>query len=151
MPLDGEVVHGRALVSAEHITGEALPMLRRPGDELAAGSLNRDGLLVVRASRPAAESTPARIARMTAAAQAARPRLRSWLDVFGEAYAKAVVLASAGVLLALLAGGTPLLAGPGAPRGALYRAMGLLTVASPCALVMVPLAYVSAIAAVASR
>ena len=58
------------MVSAEHITGESLPVLSRAGDEVAAGSLNRDGLLVVQALRPAAESTPARIAQLTLDAQA---------------------------------------------------------------------------------
>ena len=48
MALDGEIVHGEALVSTEHITGEALPVRRRPGDEVPAGALNHDGLLVVR-------------------------------------------------------------------------------------------------------
>lgn len=69
MPLDGLIVHGRAMVSSEHITGESLPVLRRGGDEVAAGSLNRDGLLVLRALRRAEESTPARIARLTLDAQ----------------------------------------------------------------------------------
>lgn len=69
VPLDGQIVHGRAMVSSEHITGEALPVLRRGGDEVAAGSLNRDGLLVLRALRPAEDSTPARIARLTLDAQ----------------------------------------------------------------------------------
>eukprot|EP00887_Chlorella_sp_A99_P006718 scaffold3.g6718.t1 len=137
VPLDGEVVHGRALVSAEHITGEALPVLKRCGDDLAAGSLNRDGVLVVRASRLAAESTPARIAKMTLDAQATRPRLRSWLDAFGEAYSKAVIAATVLLLVALLASGVPLLGAAG-QRGAFYRAMGLLTVASPCALGRLP-------------
>jgi hypothetical protein len=69
VPLDGAVLHGRAMVSSEHITGESLPVLRRAGDEVAAGSLNRDGLLVLRALRPAEDSTPARIARLTLDAQ----------------------------------------------------------------------------------
>lgn len=69
VPLDGQVVHGRAMVSAEHITGESLPVLSRVGDEVAAGSLNRDGVLVLRALRPAEESTPARIAKLTLDAQ----------------------------------------------------------------------------------
>ena len=68
--LDGRVVYGEALVSTEHITGESLPVRRKAGDEVPAGALNHDGLLVVRASRPAAESTPARIARLTQHAQA---------------------------------------------------------------------------------
>lgn len=82
--------------------------------------------------------------------QAKRPQLRSWLDDFGEVYSKGVIAASLGLLAVLLMSGVPLL-GVAGQRGAFYRAMGLLTVAAPCALVMVPLAYVSAIAAIASR
>jgi Cd2+/Zn2+-exporting ATPase len=82
--------------------------------------------------------------------QAERPQLRSWLDTFGEAYSKAVILASLAALAALLLTGVPLLSST-TQRGAAYRAMGLLTVASPCALVLAPMAYVSAIAAAASR
>lgn len=67
--LDGEIIYGEALVSTEHITGEALPARRRRGDEVPAGALNHDGVLVVRASRSAAHSTPARIARLTQYAQ----------------------------------------------------------------------------------
>ena len=82
--------------------------------------------------------------------QAKRPQLRTWLEAFGEVYSKGVIAAALGLLCALLVSGVPL-AGAAGQRGALYRAMGLLTVASPCALVMVPLAYVAAIAAAASR
>ena len=152
VPLDGQVVYGRALVSAEHITGESLPALKRQGDELPAGSICHDGVLAVRATRVADDSTPARIARLARDAQAQRPKLRTWLDRFGEMYSKAVIVMTVVALGAMVASGVPFLGhGGGAERGALYRAMGLLTVASPCALVMVPLAYVSAIAAVASR
>ena len=82
--------------------------------------------------------------------QAKKPQLGRWLDSFGEVYARAVIAAVVASFLALLALGVPLLS-QGARRGALYRALGLLTTASPCALVLVPLAYVSAIAAVSSR
>lgn len=68
--LDGEIVYGEALVSTEHITGESLPVRRKQGSEVPAGALNHDGILVVRASRLAAQSTPARIARLTQYAQA---------------------------------------------------------------------------------
>lgn len=153
VPLDGVVEFGRALVSVEHITGEPLPVLRRVGDALPAGALSHDGVLVVRVTQTEAESTPRRILRLARDAQALRPRLRTWLDRFGEVYSKAVILASLLALAVLVAAGVPLLpsAGAGIERGALHRAMGLLTVASPCALVLVPLAYVSAIAAMASR
>lgn len=116
VPLDGSIVHGRALVSSEHITGESLPVLRQPGDEVPAGALNRDGILVVRAARRAEDSTPARIAALALGAQAERPQLRTWLDGFGAAYSKAVIAASAAALAALLLGGVPLL-GSGAEVG----------------------------------
>ncbi|KAK9826478.1 hypothetical protein WJX81_003446 [Elliptochloris bilobata] len=148
--LDGEVVWGEALVSSEHVTGEAMPTRVCAGARLPAGARDHDGALILAATAAASESTPARIARLTATAQAQRPQLRRWLDAFGEAYSRGVILAAAGAFAWLLASGVPLL-GDGVSRGAAYRALGLLTAASPCALVAVPLAYVSAIAAIASR
>lgn len=166
VPLDGVVVYGTAQVSAKHITGESMPFAVAPGRQVPAGALNHDGLLVVRTTHVAEESTPARIARLTSSAQASRPQLRRWLDRFGDAYSKACVAhvsytqkrknaqaVIAGTLVALgvmLLNGVPLLS-TATQRGAWYRAMGILTVASPCALVMVPLAYTSALAAVTQR
>lgn len=152
VPLDGEVVYGAALVSAEHITGEALPIAKGPGQQVAAGSLDHDGMLLLRTTRKADDSTPARIARMTSSAQAAKPQLRRWIDSFGEWYSRAVIYGTLGAALVMLLSGVPLLPqGSGAERGVLYRAMGMLTVASPCALAMVPLAYVAALAAITRR
>ena len=70
VPLDGMVVHGTAQVSWAHISGEALPVQLQQGDQVPAGTLNHDGLLVVQASKGFQDSTPARIARLTAQAQA---------------------------------------------------------------------------------
>lgn len=70
VPLDGVVVHGTAQVSWSHISGEALPVQLQQGDQVPAGTLNHDGLLVVQASKGFQDSTPARIARLTAQAQA---------------------------------------------------------------------------------
>lgn len=70
VPLDGMVVYGTAQVSWSHISGEALPVRLHEGKEVPAGSLNLDGLLVVRAMRGFQDSTPARIARLTQQAQA---------------------------------------------------------------------------------
>jgi heavy metal translocating P-type ATPase len=151
VPLDGNIVYGRALVSVEHITGESLPSLKKPGEDIPAGALCHDGILAIKALRTAEDSTPARIARLARDAQAQRPQLRTWLDHFGEIYSKLVITATVVSFGIMVATGVPILGSIGAERGSLYRSMGLLTVASPCALVMVPLAYVSAIAAVASR
>ena len=150
IPLDGAIVHGQALVSAEHITGESIPTLKRPGDIVPAGSLCHDGALCVQTTRSSEDSTPARIAQLARDAQAKRPKLRTFLDIFGETYSKLVIATTVVSFLVMVVCGVPIV-GTGASKGALYRAMGLLTVASPCALVMVPMAYVSAIAALASR
>lgn len=148
VPLDGVVVHGGALLSMEHLTGEAAPVAVGPGDEVPAGAHNADGLLVVRATRSAADSTPARIARLTAAAQARRPRVQRAIDTLSGRYSLAVLLASVAVaLLAPVLLGIPA-AGPG---GSLYRAAAFLTAAAPCALLMAPLAYVAAIGTAAQR
>ncbi|KAK9804935.1 hypothetical protein WJX73_000710 [Symbiochloris irregularis] len=150
VPLDGVVEHGRSLVSMEHITGESLPSARGLGDELPAGARNHDGALVLRAVRASADSTPARIARLTLAAQGSRPRLGQWLDDFGGIYSKAVLAVTAAMLLLLPLAGVPMF-DTALQRGAFYRAMGVLTVASPCALVVVPSAYIAAIACISFR
>lgn len=150
VPLDGTIVHGQALVSAEHITGESVPALKRQGDVLPAGSLCHDGALCVQTTRTSEDSTPARIAQLARDAQAKRPKLRTFLDVFGGLYSKSVIVGAMLSFIVMVALGVPIV-GMGTSKGALYRAMGFLTVASPCALVLVPMAYVSAIATLASR
>jgi cation transport ATPase len=150
VPLDGDIVYGEAQVSMQHITGEAMPTRQAVGASVPAGSQNHDGVLVVRATSASDDSTPARISKMAADAQASKPQLRRWIDDVGEVYAKFVIAATIAALIILPLRGVPMLSQAG-QRGAFYRAMGLLTTASPCALVLVPLSYVSAIAAITSR
>lgn len=78
------MVQGQALVSAEHITGESIPSLKRPGDQVPAGSLCHDGALCVKTTRTSEDSTPARIAQLAKDAQAKRPRIRTFLEIYGE-------------------------------------------------------------------
>ncbi|KAI8469228.1 MAG: hypothetical protein J3K34DRAFT_459478 [Monoraphidium minutum] len=140
VPLDGTITWGAANVSLQHISGESAPLRLGPGAAVPAGSVSTDGILVVRAEATADDSTPARIARMTAEAQ-------RWLDAAGAIWSKAVIFATLATAALL-----PLLGVPfWGDRGALYRAMGVLTAGSPCALALVPLAYVCAIAAITSR
>lgn len=134
-------------MSLEHLTGESLPLSKVPGDEVPAGALDNDGLLVIRTTRTSADSTPARIAKLTAAAQSRRPNVQRLIDKIGDRYSAAVLGAS----LLFMAVGPMLglqLLGPG---GAAYRAMGFLSAAAPCAVVMAPLAYVAAIGTCAQR
>lgn len=148
VPLDGIVVHGSAFVSFAHITGEALPVSKRVGDEIPAGAVNSDGALVVRALRSSEDSTPARIARLTEAAQNRRPSVSRLLDTFGDQYSKAILAITA---LTMILGPT-LFGWPFLGRtGAMYRAFAFLSAAAPCALLMSPLVYIAAIGAAARR
>lgn len=147
VPLDGQVTWGIAGVSMQHISGESQLVRMQVGSTVPAGSLNIDGLLVVRVTATAHESTPARIARMTEAAQIAKPKLKRTLDRVGEIWSKAVVGVTLATVVILPLLGVPLFA----PQGALYRAMGVLTAGSPCAVVLVPLAYVCAISTITRK
>ena len=142
------VVHGSALVSIQHITGEALPISKRVGDEVPAGAVNSDGALVVRTTRSSEDSTPARIARLTEAAQKRQPAVSRWLDTFGDRYSKAILAITAlTCVLGPLVFGLPFTG----RSGAMYRAFAFLSAAAPCALLMSPLVYVAAVGACARR
>ncbi len=69
MPLDGDILYGEALLSMQHITGENLPLRRGPGAQVPAGSQSHDGVLVLRVTQRAEDSTPARISRLARDAQ----------------------------------------------------------------------------------
>ncbi len=77
--------------------------------------------------------------------QANRPKLQTRLQSFTDWYSKIVMVLTLGAIVALRVSGVPLLGAAG--QGALYRAMGMLTAAAPCALVIAPLSYVAAMAA----
>jgi len=147
VPIDGEVVYGSAMCSLEHITGESIPVKRGVGDEVAAGAMNCNGVLVVRTTCTSAESTPARIARLTAEAQSRRPKLQHMLDRLGGQYSRAVLAVTFAMILIGPFTGLPI-AGAG---GSTYRAFAFLASAAPCALLMAPLAYVTAIGSCAKK
>ena len=69
VPLDGDILYGEALLSMQHITGENLPIRRGPGAQIPAGSQCHDGVLVLRVTQRAEDSTPARISRLARDAQ----------------------------------------------------------------------------------
>jgi Cd2+/Zn2+-exporting ATPase len=145
LPADGVVVEGASAVDQSPLTGEPVPVAKRPGDHVFAGTVNGEGGLEVRVTRLAADSTLARIIRLVEEAQGQKARLQRWIDTFEQRYALAVIVT------ALLLGTVPLLLGQ--PLGpTVYRAMILLVVASPCALVIsTPASILSAIANAARR
>jgi Zn2+/Cd2+-exporting ATPase len=145
-PLDGIVEGGRSDVDQSPLTGESMPVPREPGEGVFAGSINGSGALTVRVTRPAAETTLARILRRVEEAQASRAPTQGFVERFARVYTPAVIALA--LLTALV---PPLLAG-GAWLAWTYRALVLLVVACPCALVIsTPVSIVSALTAASRR
>jgi Cd2+/Zn2+-exporting ATPase len=140
IPLDGVVVAGESSVDQAPITGESLPADMLPGDTVYAGTINRTGYLEVRSSKPFAENTLARIIHLVESAQAQKAPSQQFVERFARVYTPAVVLGA--VLLTAI---PPLLFGePLIPW--FNRALVLLIVACPCALVIsTPVSVVAAI------
>ncbi|MBI5710910.1 MAG: heavy metal translocating P-type ATPase [Candidatus Eisenbacteria bacterium] len=140
--LDGEVVSGTSAVNQAPITGESQPAAKAPGDPVFAGTINGDGALEVRSIKPASETTLAHIIRLVRGAQAKRARSEQWVDRFARVYTPAVMALAATVAVV-----PPLLwGGPAFPW--FYRALVLLVIACPCALVIsTPVSIVAGLAA----
>ena len=144
IPVDGLVVAGVSAVDQSPITGESMPVDKSTSEQVYAGTLNMQGILDVRAVKSVQETTLARIIKMVEEAQESKAPTERFLDRFEQAYAKAIIL---GILLLVV---VPPLLGLIDFESNFYRAMVLMTVASPCALVIsVPSAFISAIAAAA--
>jgi Cd2+/Zn2+-exporting ATPase len=148
-PLDGIVAEGASAFDEAPITGESLPVDKDVGDTVYAGTLNTSGLVAVVTTAPAAETTIARIVHLVETAQASRAPVQRFVDRFSRVYTPIVMLAAAAVAI-----GGPILAELGVGvagiegwRGWVYRALTLLVISCPCALVVsTPVAVVSAIA-----
>jgi Zn2+/Cd2+-exporting ATPase len=138
---DGRVESGRSEVNQAAITGESAPLSRAEGDEVFAGTINGGGALVVRVTREAGETMLARIVRLVEEAREQRAPAQHFIDRFAHPYTIGVLVAT--VLVATV----PVLFLGAAWGDAFYRAMTLLVVASPCALVIsTPSAILSGIA-----
>ena len=145
IPLDGLVVDGRSDVNQAPITGESLPVDKGAGDEVFAGTINGHGALEVSVTRKGADTTLARIIHLVEAAQAQRAPSQQFVDRFARWYTPAVIA------LAVFIATIPPLMG-GVFEAWLYRALVLLVVSCPCALVIsTPVSIVSALAGAARR
>ena len=144
IPLDGVVLNGRSAVNQAPITGESIPVDKEPGSEVFAGSINAQGLLEVRVTKHVEDTTLARIIHAVEQAQGSRAPSQSFVDRFSRIYTPAVVVAA--VLVCLL----PPLAGVGSWSTWFTRALTMLVIACPCALVIsTPVSIVSGLAAAA--
>jgi Cd2+/Zn2+-exporting ATPase len=153
VPVDMTVMRGHSECDESNLTGESLPVPKLPGDTLLAGTINLSGVLEGNVLRPAAESSLQKIIRLIRDAQALRAPSQTFTDRFGTTYTWTILTACTVMFFVWwLAFGLPPFAGSEETRSAFYRAMTLLVVASPCALVLsVPSGILSAIAAGARR
>jgi cobalt-zinc-cadmium resistance protein CzcA len=142
IPLDGRVVRGMSEVNQAPITGESLPVPKNPGDPVFAGTISGDGALEIECTKPAGDTTLAHIIRLVGEAQRKRAPSEQWVERFARIYTPSVMGLAVSVLLV-----PPLLLGEPWMEW-LYRALVLLVIACPCALVIsTPVSIVAALAA----
>lgn len=146
IPADGTILKGESHVDQSPITGESIPVHKFTGAAVYTGTLNGNGALEIEVSHPPEQTLLSRILMLVEQAQEQKARTQRWLERFEQRYALVVIGGSA--LTALL---LPALFGWHF-HDAFYRAMTLLVVASPCALVIsTPATLLSAIANAARR
>lgn len=139
--LDGRVTAGASSVDQASITGESVPVEKMPGAEVFAGTINGDGALTVEAAQTAENTMLARIIRLVEEAHAGRAPSEQWVERFARIYTPSVMT------VAFLVSVVPPLALGGAWEEWFYRALVLLVIACPCALVIsTPVSIVAALA-----
>jgi Zn2+/Cd2+-exporting ATPase len=140
--LDGVVVSGASAIDQSPITGESIPEDKETGDTVFAGTLNQTGFIFVKVTHTAGDTTVAKIINLVEQAQESRAPSQQWVDKFAEVYTPVVILAA--IAIALI----PPLAFAQPFNVWLYRALVMLVIACPCALVIsTPVSIVSAIGA----
>lgn len=147
IPLDGVVLEGGGTIDSSMLSGEATPVRVAPGMEVRSGTTAVDGVLTIRTTRLAGESSAARIIELVENASHAKAKTERFITIFARYYTPAVV----GV--ALLVAVVPPLFVPGARFADwLYRALIMLVISCPCALVVsVPLGYFGGIGGMSRR
>lgn len=146
IPLDGEVLEGSSHVNQAPITGESEPVAKQTGESVFAGTINGDGALLIRSTKPAGETTLANIIRLVGEAHSRKAPSEQWVEKFACVYTPAVMTTALAVLLV-----PPLLFG-GSWEYWFYNALVLLVIACPCALVIsTPVSIVASLTAAARQ
>jgi Cd2+/Zn2+-exporting ATPase len=144
IPLEGSVVTGTTSVDESPITGEAMPVLKQPGSQVFAGTLNEEGLIEVEVAKPKGESTLARIIHLVEHVEESKAPLERFIDRFARVYTPVVVSG------AILMGVVPSLLH--LEGDWVYRSLVVLIIACPCALVIAtPVAIVSGLTSAARK
>ncbi len=144
--LDGKVTTGNSAVDQSPVTGESMPIEKGPGDDVFAGTINQSSALEFEVTAPAGDTVLARIIHAVEEAQGSRAPTQRFVDRFAAIYTPVVFVLALGVALLgpLMLGWTWL--------ASLYKALVMLVIACPCALVIsTPVTVVSGLAAAARR
>mgnify|MGYP000038164833 CR=1 FL=1 len=147
--VDGVVLAGESAVDQSPITGESVPVEKKPGDEVFAGTVNTSGALEVEVTRLTADNTLSRMVALVREAQSRQAPVQRFIDRFARIYTPTVA-----VVALLMAAVPPLFFGQPfrGEHGWLIRALQMLVIACPCALVIsTPVSLVSAMTNAASR
>jgi Cd2+/Zn2+-exporting ATPase len=146
VPADGTVISGTSSLDESALTGESVPRLKEPGDTVLAGSINTEAMLRCRVEKPAEDTLIARVVRLVEEAADAKAPTERFIDTFSRYYMPAICAVA--ILVAVL---PPLVWGQDWSTW-IYRALALLLIGCPCALVIsTPAAIASALAAGARR
>lgn len=144
--LDSIIIEGSSAIDQSSLTGESMPVSKKAGDPVFAGTINQTGGLEVRVTRLAKDSTIEKLVRMVEEAQTEKADTQRFLDRAEQFYAAAVILFTLGLIL------FPILFLHQPFQAAFYRAMTVMVVASPCALIIsTPASILSAIGGAARR
>ncbi len=146
IPLDGKVITGISSVNQAPITGESVPVTKQTGDEVFAGSINGEAALEIKATKLASDTTLAHIIRLVEDAHSKRAEAEQWVEKFARVYTPIVMLLAIAVFI------IPPLFFAGVWSAWLYKALVLLVIACPCALVIsTPVSIVASLACAARQ
>lgn len=147
-PVDAEVLDGKTAADESNLTGEANPVAKLQGDAVYSGTINLWGAVKIKASKPVGESALQKVIRLIQEAQHLKAPSQRFTDRFGTGYTIGILALTALMFFVWWLGfGIPAFTNSDAGFSAFYRAMTLLVVASPCALVIsIPSAILAAIA-----
>jgi Zn2+/Cd2+-exporting ATPase len=141
IPIDGKIIKGQTTVDQATITGESIPVSKEPGDPVFAATLNENGAIEIKVTKPAKDTTVAKIIELVESAQKNKAKTQRFLDEFEPRYAMTVI----GAVILLIV--VPWLIFGHDFDTTFYRAITVLVVASPCALIIsTPASIISAIA-----
>jgi len=146
VPLDGKILTGNSQLDSSALTGEFRPVTAKPGGTVLAGQINQSGALTVQVSRPFSESSISKVMELVENATARKAKTEKFITTFARYYTPAVVLIAAVIALV-----PPITTGASFQTW-IYRALVILVISCPCALVVsIPLGYFGGIGKASRR